>query len=213
RGARPRPSPPESRNEEAPDMKLYWGKMSPFARKVTVVAHETGTFDRIELVATTVDMAKANPDVQRDNPLSKVPTLVLDNGTALYDSRTICQYLDSLNPGSSLFPTGPVRWDALRRQSLGDGIMDALILWRQERLKPEDRQTPAWLETFANKIATALVQLDAKAPDLEALPFDIGHVTLGCALGYMDVRFEDLGWRRSAPRLARWHASFEARAS
>lgn len=194
-------------------MKLYWGKMSPFARKVTVVAHETGTFDRIELVPTTVDMAKANSDVQRDNPLSKVPTLALEDGTALYDSRTICEYLDSLNRGASLFPAGPTRWDALRRQSLGDGIMDTLILWRQERLKPEERQTPAWLETFANKIATALVQLDAEAGDLEARPFDIGHATLGCALGYMDARFEDLAWRGSAPRLARWHASFEARAS
>jgi glutathione S-transferase len=194
-------------------MKLYWGKMSPFARKVMVVAHEAGAVHRIELVPTTVDMAKANPAVQRDNPLSKVPTLVLDDGAALYDSRTICEYLDSLNTGRSLFPAGSDRWDALRRQSLGDGIMDTLILWRQERLKPEHRQTPAWLETFADKIATALVQLDAEAGNIEALPFDIGHAALGCALGYIDMRFEDLAWRRSAPRLARWHASFEVRRS
>jgi glutathione S-transferase len=194
-------------------MKLYWGKMSPFARKVMVVAHETGTVDRIELVPTMVDMAKANPDVQHVNPLSKVPTLQLDDGTALYDSRTICEYLDSLNPGGSLFPTSPARWSALRRQSLGDGIMDVLILWRQERLKPEERQTPAWLETFANKIATALVQLEAEAEDLETMPFDVGHAALGCALGYLDVRFEDLAWRGSAPRLAQWQVSFESRAA
>lgn len=194
-------------------MKLYWGKMSPFARKVIVVAHETGTADRIETIPTVVDMAKANTDVQRDNPLSKVPTLILDDGTALYDSRTICEYLDSLGGGPSLFPAGAARWDALRRQSLGDGIMDALILWRQERLKPDERQTPAWLDTFADKIENALRQLDADADRLEALPFDIGHATLGCALAYLDVRFEDLAWRNSAPSLARWHASFEARAS
>ncbi|HZF46594.1 MAG TPA: glutathione S-transferase family protein [Sphingomonadaceae bacterium] len=194
-------------------MKLYWGKMSPFARKVTVTAHETGTIERIELIPTSVDMAKANPEVQRDNPLSKVPTLVLDDGSALYDSRTICEYLASLDPTSSLFPSGPDRWDALRRQSLGDGIMDTLILWRQERLKPDERKTAAWMDTFADKIAAALALLDGEARRIEELPFDIGHAAIGSALGYLDVRFEDLDWRASAPHLARWHTSFEARPS
>jgi len=194
-------------------MKLYWGKMSPFARKVTLVAHETGTFDQIELVPTVVDMAKANPEVQKANPLSKVPTLLLDDGSALYDSRTICEYLDSLNQGRKLYPAGPERWDTLRRQSLGDGIMDTLILWRQERLKPEERQTPAWMVTYAGKIASALAMLDDDAGRLSEIPFDVGHAALGCALGYMDARFEDLAWRGSAPALAQWHATFEARPS
>lgn len=194
-------------------MKLYWGKMSPFARKVTIAAHETGHFDRIELVPTVVGMEKANPDVQRDNPLSKVPTLVLADGTSLYDSRTICEYLDSLDGQARLFPEGARRWDALRRQSLGDGMMDTLVLWRQERLKPQERQTPAWLDTFESKIVTAIGLLDAEAEQLETLPFDIGHAALGCALAYMDVRFDDIDWRKSAPLLARWHARFEARAS
>lgn len=194
-------------------MKLYWALMSPFVRKVMVVAHETGTVEKLELVETSVSMAEVNPALQIDNPLSKIPTLVPDNGTALYDSRVICEYLDDLGEGPSLFPSGPSRWDALRRQALGDGLMDALILWRQERLKPDLRRTPQWQTSFAAKLDVALLQLEEEARQLAGMPFDIGHAALGCALGYMDVRFADLEWRRGRPRLAQWHTTFEARAS
>lgn len=194
-------------------MKLHWALASPFVRKVMVIAHETGTAGRLELIETTVSMSEANSVVQRANPLSKIPTLILDDGTSLYDSRAICEYLDSLHDGPKLFPPDPARWDALRRHSLGDGMMDTLILWRQERLKPPERQTPPWLETYACKIEVTLCQLDAEADALTQRPFDIGHIALGCALGYMDFRFADLAWRNGAPRLAAWHATFETRAS
>lgn len=194
-------------------MKLYWALASPFVRKVMVVAHETGTVGGLQLLNTTVSMSEANPVVQRANPLSKIPTLLLDDGTSLYDSRAICEYLDSLHDGPKLFPPAPRRWDALRRHGLGDGMMDTLILWRQERLKPQERQTPPWLDTFACKIELALRQLDEEADALGPQPFDIGHAALGCALGYIDFRFADLGWRNGAPRLAAWYATFEARAS
>jgi len=194
-------------------MKLHWALASPFVRKVMVVAHETGTAERLQLIETTVSMGEANTVVQRTNPLSKIPTLILEDGTSLYDSRTICEYLDSLHTGPKLFPPAPQRWDALRRHSLGDGLMDALILWRQERLKPQARQTPEWLATFARKIEVALSQLDEEADSLARRPFDIGHIALGCALGYMDFRFADVDWRAGAPRLAGWHATFEARPS
>lgn len=206
-------------------MKLYWALASPFVRKVMIVAHETGTVGRLQVIETSVSMGEANPVVQRTNPLSKIPTLILEDGTSLYDSRAICEYLDSLHDGPKLFPPAPLRWDALRRHSLGDGLMDALILWRQERLKPQARQTPEWLATFARKIEVALRQLDDEANALGGAPgaargnvpgprpFDIGHVALGCALGYMDFRFADVDWRASAPRLAGWHATFEARPS
>jgi glutathione S-transferase len=194
-------------------MKLYWARLSPFVRKVMIVAHETATAGRIELAETSVSMGEANDALLPDNPLSKIPTLVLDDGSSLYDSRAICEYLDSLHAGHRLFPAGPTRWDALRRHALGDGMMDALILWRQERSKPEERQTAPWIATFARKIEVALAQLDAEADRLSSLPFDIGHAALGSALRYMDVRFEDLGWRTDVPRLAAWHAAFEQRPS
>lgn len=194
-------------------MKLYWALMSPFVRKVMISAHETGTVDRIDCIETIVSMGEANATLQAVNPLSQIPTLILDDGSALYDSRAICEYLDSLSSRHRLFPDGPTRWDASRRHSLGDGMMDTLILWRQERLKPSERQTPEWLSTFARKIEVALEQLEAEAGRWDAQPFDIGHAALGCALGYMDVRFGDLGWRSGVPRLANWHATFEARPS
>lgn len=192
-------------------MKLLWGKMSPFARKVALAAHEVGLADAVELVPTKVDMARANTEVQRSNPLSKVPTLILEDGSALYDSRTICEYLDHVGSGT-LFPAPPARWDALRKQSLADGIMDALILWRQERLK-EDRQTPAWMQTFADKVDASLQYLDRRAGELGSATVDIGDISIGCALAYLDARFEDLAWRDRVPALARWHADFEARPS
>ena len=194
-------------------MKLHWSFASPFVRKVMVVAHETGIVDRLQLIETTVSMGEANPVVQRANPLSKIPTLILEDGASLYDSRAICEYLDSLHDGPKLFPPAPQRWDVLRRHCLGDGLMDTLILWRQERLKPQARQTPEWLATFARKIEVTLAQLDVAAAALAHPPFDIGHIALGCALGYMDFRFADVDWRANAPRLAGWHATFEARPS
>jgi len=194
-------------------VKLYWAIMSPFVRKVMICAHETSTVSRLNCVETIVSMDEPNMAVQIDNPLSKIPTLVLEDGMALYDSRAICEYLDSLSEGPRLFPQGPTRWDTLRRHSLGDGIMDTLILWRQERLKPQERQTASWLSTFARKIEVSLAQLETEVERWSDQPFDIGHAAIGCALGYMDVRFADRAWRSGTPRLAEWHATFEARPS
>jgi glutathione S-transferase len=195
-------------------MKLYWSRLSPFVRKVMIVAHEAGMVERLELADITVSMSAANLALLPDNPLSRIPTLVLDDGSSLHDSPVICEYLDALQDGPRLFPVeGPARWAALKRQALGDGMMEALLVWRQERLKPPERQTPEWLTTYALKIETALDQLDRDAVALGAEPFDIGHVSLGCALSYLDVRFRDLGWREGRPALAEWHASFEGRPS
>jgi glutathione S-transferase len=91
--------------------------------------------------------------------------------------------------------------------------MDVLVVWRQERLKPAERQTQDWLDTFALKIETALDQLDREAASLAGVPFDIGHVVIGCALGYLDFRFGDLNWRNGRPALTDWHAQFETRPS
>jgi glutathione S-transferase len=123
-------------------MKLHWSPRSPFVRKVMIFAHETGLVDRLECVRTVVAMTTANVDLLTDNLLSKIPTLILDDGTVLYDSAVICEYLDSLHGGSKLFPPdGPARWTALRRQALGDGFLDLLILWRYERQRAQPLQS------------------------------------------------------------------------
>ncbi|WP_312995168.1 glutathione S-transferase family protein [Achromobacter animicus] len=194
-------------------MKLHWSPRSPFVRKVMIVLEEAGIADRVTLVRTPVAMDKPNLDLVPDNPLIKLPTLVLEDGTALYDSRVICAYLDALT-GAGLLPADPrARLLAERRQALGDGFLDALLLFRQERNKPAVRQTPAWLDAFALKTKTVLAALEAEAPALQASGFDLGLIAIGCALSYMDYRFPDIAWRDGHPALAAWHARFAARPS
>ena len=186
-------------------MKLHWSTRSPFVRKVMIVAHEAGLADRLTLVRTVAAASKPNPELMRDNPLSKIPTLVLDDGTALYDSPVICEYLDGLHAGPKLFPHEPAaRMTALRRQALGDGLLDLLVLWRDERgrAQPSD----AHIASFAMRRKTALAAMEQEADDLAATALSIGHVALGCALGYLDFRFASDDWRTAHPRLARWHA-------
>ena len=194
-------------------MKLHWSPRSPFVRKVMVLAHETGLAERITLLRTVVAMSDPNIPLMDDNPLAKIPTLILDDGRVVYDSRVICEYLDTLHGGKRCFPqSGPEKWTALRRQAFGDGLMDLFVLWRNERIKPPERQTKAWLDAFALKMKRSLAALDAEAPDL-ARGFDIGHIAVGGALSYIDFRFPDLDWRKDHPKLAAWHAGFESRAS
>jgi glutathione S-transferase len=194
-------------------MKLHWSPRSPFVRKVMIAAHELGLTDRLTTVRTVVRMGAPNADLLPDNPLSKIPTLVLDDGQVLFDSLTICEYLDHLGGGRLFPPAGPARWDALTRHALGNGLLDLLILWRNERDKPAERQTAEWLESFATKVAATLARLEREAPALGGKPFDIGQIGIGCALSYLDFRFRDLDWRAGHPAIAAWHAGFAARPS
>jgi glutathione S-transferase len=193
-------------------MKLHWSPRSPFVRKVMIVAHEVGLADRLTLVRTVAATTKPHPELMRDNPLSKIPTLVLDDGTVLYDSPVICEYLDRMHGGPKLFPTdGVARMTALRRQALGDGFLDFLLLWRDERARPQP--SDLHLASFAAKRKATLAAMGDEIEDVAATAFSIGHVALGCALGYLDFRFASEDWRGDHPRLARWHADFCARPS
>jgi glutathione S-transferase len=183
-------------------MKLHWSPRSPFVRKVMVVVHELGLADRITCVRTVAATTKPHAALMQDNPLSKIPTLVLDDGTVIYDSPVICQYLDGLDGAPKLHPAEPkARLAALRRQALGDGFLDMLVLLRDERMRvnPSD----------AHKASAAA----RKAAVLAAAPFGIGHVAIGCALSYLDFRYSDEDWRKGHPRIASWHSTFAARPS
>jgi len=193
-------------------MKLHWSPRSPFVRKVSILLDETGLSAQVERVRSVAAMATPNPAIMADNPLSQIPTLVLDDGTPLYDSPVICEYLDSLHDGARFFPAaGPARWLALRRQALADGMLALLLLWRQERMKTTVQQIPAWLAAFELKIFTSLGRLEQEAEALAQDGFDIGHLSVGCMLSYLDYRFADLDWRTPHPQLAAWHAGFEQR--
>ena len=192
-------------------MKLHWSPKSPYVRKVMICAHELNLLPKLELVRSVAAMLKPNERLMQDNPLSKIPTLVLDNGFTLFDSVVICEYLNDL-AGGPLFPReGQDKWQALRWHALGDGMLDAAILWRNEREK--DAALPALLAAFELKMQAALKQLDDEAQALAETPFSIGHIALGCALGYLDYRFESLAWRGIAPRLAQWFEELAARPS
>lgn len=193
------------------DLTLHWSPRSPYVRKVMVCAHELGLEGRLKKVRSVAAMLKPNADLMVDNPLSKIPTLVLEDGMVLFDSIVICEYLNDLG-GGALFPArGDTKWQALRWHALGDGFLDALILWRNEREREQPLQ--ALLDAFETKAAATLVRLDDEVAALEAAPFTIGTVAIACALGYMDFRFQASGWRERAPRLARWHAKVSARSS
>jgi glutathione S-transferase len=195
-------------------MKLHWSSRSPFVRKVMVFAHEVGLADRIEKVSTQVAMTNPNRELMRVNPLAKIPTLITDQGTVLFDSTVICEYLDSLHGGARLFPQAPdPRWQALRWHALGDNLLDTLVLWRNERIRPQPQQSPETIAGFELKTRTSLDLLEKEAPALAAAPFSIGHVATGVALGYIDFRFPELAWRKGRQRIATWYESFERRPS
>lgn len=179
-----------------------------------IFAHECGVASRLDCVRTAVAMTKPNLELLHTNPLGKIPTLVLDDGSALYDSTVICEYLDSLHGGRKLFPAaGPARWTALRRHALGNNLMDNLMLWRNETLRPPAQQSPDTLAAFDLKVLNAISALEHEADALAADAVDIGHVAIGCALGYIDFRFPGLGWRTDHARLARWYDAFAQRPS
>src|SRR5580698_4480098 len=151
-------------------MKLHWSPRSPFVRKVMVVVHELGLADRITCVRTVAASTKPHAELMRDNPLSKIPTLVLDDGTVIYDSPVICEYLDSLDGAPKLHPAEPkARLEALRRQALGDGFLDLLVLLRDERTRAQPSEVH--LASAAVRKAAILNNLEADAPALASAPF------------------------------------------
>lgn len=166
----------------------------------------------LEKIRTVATVYKPNPTLMRDNPLSKVPTLKLSNDQVLYDSAVICEYLDA-QAQTALFPQGDQRWQALRWQALGDGLLDTVVLWRHEKERAEPARSSELLYAYREKTVSALNSLETEISDLNAAPFSIGHIALGCALGYLDFRMTDLDWRKIAGRLADWYSETMTRPS
>jgi glutathione S-transferase len=184
-----------------------------------VVAIETGLLERIERVPTAVAPTKPNEEMARENPLVKVPSLTTDDGLVLYDSPVICEYLDTLQTGTKLFPAaGQARWVALRQQALGDGILEAAILGRYESVRPEQFRWQDWIDAQMRKVRGALAALESEAEGgtLGAVANDrptIGQVAIGCALGYLDFRYQSEGWQTRWRHLAHWYSVFAERPS
>ncbi len=193
-------------------MKLYYSPASPYVRKVRVFAMETGLMDDIELAEVTITPVGPDAELCADNPIGKIPTLVRDDGGALYDSRVICEYLDGLHGGARMFPENEdERWTALRRQALADGILDAAVNTRYETfLRPRELRWPDWVDGQMTKVRRSLDEVEGESLGDGA---DIGTISVACALGYLDFRYPDEGWRDSRPTLAAWFEKFAARPS
>ncbi|HYG41725.1 MAG TPA: glutathione S-transferase [Bordetella sp.] len=194
-------------------MKIYFSASSPFVRKCMAVAHETGLAGRIETLPSAAHPVNRDRTIIASNPLGQVPTLITDDGQALYDSRVICEYLDHLG-GGALFPAaGPARWQALADQALADGILGAALLARYEiTVRPEPSRWSDWIDGQMSKVSDAVAQFEQRAASF-GNRVDIGTLTLGCALGYLDFRYGDYDWRGSHPALAAWYAGFSERPS
>ena len=195
-------------------LKLRNSATSPYVRKVRVLLLETGLEDRVELIDTLVTPINPNAELNVDNPIGKVPVLLTKNGMALYDSPVICEYLDSLHSGTKMFPVNGVsRWLALRRQALGDGLLDAAILGRYEStLRPAAKLWEDWLDAQIGKIDRSLGAMEAEALQLEGV-VNIGTITIACALGYLDFRYSEMNWRTERPALTAWYDDISLRPS
>lgn len=196
-------------------MKLIWAGTSPYARKVMVVAHECGLADRIETVDGAGTPTGPNATTVAHNPLGKLPCLVLDDGPAIFDSRVICQHLIGMAPDAGLLPEdNAARSRTLTLEALADGICDAAILIRYETvLRPEEKRWDDWLDAQWGKVDRALDVAEERWAAQLSGRFDLGHAALGCALGYLDLRYGDRDWRGTHPALASWYEGFAARAS
>lgn len=195
-------------------MKLFYSPTSPYVRKVTVLALETGLDSRVERVVTNTSPVQRDPGLGAENPLGKVPTLITEDGVVLYDSRVVCEYLDSLHNGAKMFPaSGAARWAALQRQALGDGLLDALLLLRYEGfVRPPEKRWSEWIDGQMKKVDAGLAEVERAAGSFGET-VDIGTITIGCALGYADFRFADKNWRAAYPKTAAWYAGLSKRAS
>ncbi len=184
-------------------MKLLSNSLSPYGRKVKIAMGLKGLKDRIEIVPVDTNIVD-NPVINRPNPLAKIPVLVVDGNAAIYDSHVICEYLDSLSPSPVLFPKGGLeRVKTLTLGALADGILDAaLLLVYEKRFRPEALWHAPWQERQQAKIDRALDHLEQAPPAWPATP-DYGHLTLACALGYLDFRHEGK-WRPARPMLVAW---------
>lgn len=193
-------------------MKLIYSGTSPFVRKVSVLLLETGLEGRVE--KETVAITPMNPGdvVPAANPLGKVPCLIKDDGTSIFDSRVITRYLDTLHNGTNLYPEDDSLWQILTLEAVADGMVDAAILMVYERLlRTDEQKSPEWVEAQWLKISRALAHLDKQVSTLE--PLNMASIAVGAALGYIDFRHEDRNWRGIAPKLAIWEAEFSKRAS
>jgi glutathione S-transferase len=187
-------------------MKLFYSPTSPYVRKVMACAVALDLDQQIERVTT--NPWDSGAELLAQNPLSKVPCLVTDDGLALFDSPVICEYLDYLGRGTLFPPAGASRWRALKAQAIADGMTDAAILRRLDAARPAEPARAAAMDRQRLAVGRGLDALEAEPPPDHV---DIGTISVGCALGYLDFRFAAQPWRPGRPKLERWFETIRHR--
>lgn len=191
--------------------KLRYSTTSPFVRKVSVTIIECGLENQVERELTNPWAPET--DLPATNPLGKVPALRLENGQVLFDSPVICEFLDSLSSVPRLFPkNSKERWSALMQQALGDGMMEAAVGRLLESRRPAQEQSQAAITRYAAAVRRSLDHLDSNIQNITN-GFNIGQLTIACALEYLDFRFPTENWREGRPNLTKWHESVANRPS
>lgn len=192
-------------------MKVYHAGPSPFARKVRVTAAEKGLGDKLELIP--VNPYDRPAELIQHSPLGKIPCLILDDGTELYDSTVICEYLDSLGDSPKLIPeAGMERFVALRRLALCDDILNqAFNISCEVNRRPEGERSAHWVEHWRSAVEAGINQLGRELPEFGD-DLTMVHISTGIVLGYADFRLSEMiDWRAANPALAAWYADFSTR--
>ncbi len=190
-------------------MKLYHSPTSPYVRKVMVTLDLTGQLGEVELIPGSGTPLAPNDATVAANPLGKIPCLIGDDGAAMFDSRVICRYLDH-RANAGLYPEGDALFPVLTAEALADGIIDAVLLTAYEwRLRPEEVRYQPWVDGQVAKVERGLAALEHTGLVLSG-PINAARIAAGCAIGYVDFRLADLGWRDRYPTLAAWYAEFAA---
>lgn len=191
-------------------MKLYHSALSPFVRKIAILAAELGLTDRMELIPSKGSPMLRDPAFRQMNPAGQIPTLETDDGETLFDSPVICEYLDHL-AGGDLIGKGAERWRNLRDQAVGDSLCEAALLVRYELgLRPAERQWEDWRQAWSNKIPDALAWIEARPGHFDGRR-DIGPISVFCALAFIDNRLPEVAWRSDFPGVALWYDAYAAR--
>ena len=197
-------------------MKLIGSTTSPYVRKVRVVMAEK----KLEFNLVTEDVWAENSTISGSNPLGKVPCLIMEGAEALFDSRVIVEYLDTLSPVGKLIPAvGRERAEIKTWEALADGVMDAAILARLEATwtgRSQEQRSQAWIDRQLRKVNDALKAMSlglGEKPYCAGIHLSLADIAVGCALGYLDFRFPELAWRGEYPNLVKLHDKLLQRAS
>ena len=193
-------------------MKLIMAEASPFARKIRVLLRETNQLKDVEEVSVATSPFQVNEQAKAANPTGRIPSLIRADGPALYDSRVITRYLDA-KAAAGMYPEARL-WDVLTVEATGDSMMDSAVSISYElRLRPQEKVSSEWTDAQWTKVMGGCDALQSQWMDLLNGPLTMAHISIACALGYLDLRHDARNWRQGHDALAAWFADFSKRPS